>query len=136
MSATSKITFNFVKFILAHTTYPFMFLDIFSNLINLFVFTRIAFRRLSVGFYFVCLTVADFFQFITILFQYKANYFVIAYGCYQNGFIEIYILSYLATTVPFYSSWFSTFIALDRFVSIKSIKYYARISKKRFRWCI
>ncbi len=118
---------NFVK---EKITIPLVVLNIISNLINFLVFTRLRFRKVSVGFYFAGLAIANIFCSIIVIYYYLIYIYSIRVF---EGKRYFSFLFYFSSTVSFYSAWFSVLVSLDGCLCVISVKLMNTLKKRVFQ---
>jgi hypothetical protein len=111
-----------LKFIRKNLTMVIIVFNFLANLINLMIFTRPRFRKVSVGFYFAALAIVDIIGSFHVLYFYILYEYIIKNNLmlYEQSYYSF--LVYFYSTVSFYSSWLSVLVAVDRCLSVISVK--------------
>jgi hypothetical protein len=109
---------HLTKDIIIYAGLPFTIIGIIGNILNLIIFTREKFRKLSIGFYLSCLSASDIFQTYLVLCFYFQKYDIILENTSK---FMCKLHNYLYATLPLISAWIIVIVAVDRLISVKFI---------------
>ena len=108
------------EYINRYTIIPIVLINIIANLINVLVFIRPSFKKVSIGFYLATLSIANIIASFDLMVQYT-QFAIIGVQIFPTrGYFQI--LLYFQTTLTLYSPWLTVFVTLDRCLSTLSIK--------------
>ena len=118
---------------------PLIVLNILGNGLNLIIYLDKSFRKTSIGFYLVCLALVDTLNIYTIIYYYELKLFDIEAVIYElqigNDYWKMVVI-YFRETIPYFSPWISVLVALDRSISVYSIKSMGLLSNKKFQFSV
>jgi hypothetical protein len=127
LKQTGQYIENMLKFIRENFTMVIIVFNCLGNFINLMIFTRPSFRKVSMGFYLAALAIADTLSSFIVLYYYLLYEF-------NNGYLMLQsyypFVLYFYLTVSFYSSWLSVLVTLDRCLSAISVKFITILNKR------
>ena len=109
---------------------PLILVNILGNVANYMVFNRDNFKKVSISFYLRTLAVVDILQSYIILFVF-INQFKFEISSTSKLVCDLH--SYISMTLPYFSPWVTTIIALDRLIQTTSIKSMRILTNKRYQ---
>ena len=115
--------------------YVFMLIvafNLITNSINFFIFMKPNFKKVSVSFYLTLLSLSN------IVASYVVIFFYVWWKLYSGNpifqtFSYFPILLYFQSTIPFYTSWLSVCVILDRCLSTISVKVMNNLKARKLQ---
>ena len=115
-----------------HLVIPFLVVKLIFNLINIIIFSKLAFQKTTIGFYLACLSISDILQGVFFIFEYKPLYYKMEAQASQSIIMcKLIYSNYFLYTTQFYPSWILAIISLDRVICMNNVR---AINIARKRW--
>ena len=108
-----------IRIILKYVIIPLVVFNCIGNIISFLIFIKPSFRKVSVGFYFSALSIANILGSTVSIYNYL-NLIVYNSSFYKTNYYTLML--FLQTTTPYYTSWLSVCVILDRCLSVVSVK--------------
>ena len=102
---------------------PLFIATLIVNVLNLVVFTRKSFQKVSIGFYLVCLSVSDILEGTVMLLEYDSiSTYILTQSNKSNFLCRLFASGYVRNTFQYFPSWILAIMSVERLINIKFVK--------------
>ena len=122
------------NYLMASFPLPLFIATLILNILNLVVFTRKSFQKVSIGFYLVCLSVSDILEGTVMLLEYDPiGWYIFKQSDKSTIVCRLFASGYVRNTFQYFPSWILAVTSVERLINIKSVKLSHQLKKKRYK---